>query len=53
MYEFSEIAFNEKLIELKKEKQFTSSKIAELTNINIDTIKSWLVNPSSKKMEKA
>jgi transcriptional regulator with XRE-family HTH domain len=52
MYQFAELAFNEKLIDLKKEKGLTASKLAELAGINIDTIKSWLVDPESKKWRK-
>lgn len=52
MREVAERAFNEELILLKDKKKLTAAKLAELSGININTIKSWLVNPSSAKWRK-
>lgn len=52
MRDIAEKAYNEELIQLKTEKQLTAIKLSQLVDININTIKSWLVNPSSTKWRK-
>jgi hypothetical protein len=52
MREVAERAYNEELILLKDKKKFTAAKLSELSGININTIKSWLVNPLSAKWRK-
>lgn len=52
MREIAERAYNEELILLKDKKKLTAAKLSELSDININTIKSWLVNPSSAKWRK-
>lgn len=52
MREIAERAYNEELILLKEKKKLTADKLSKLSSININTIKSWLVNPLSTKWRK-
>lgn len=41
-------AYNHLLIELKNREKITAEKLAELGNVNLSTVNSWLANPENK-----
>ncbi|WP_454783522.1 hypothetical protein [Legionella sp. WA2022007384] len=42
-------SYNHLLIELKKKENITAEKLAELANVSVATLNSWLANPNTKK----
>ncbi|WP_028389278.1 hypothetical protein [Legionella fairfieldensis] len=42
-------SYNHLLIQLKKEKNITADKLAEIADVNIATLNSWLANPNTTK----
>ncbi|HIF0226746.1 TPA: hypothetical protein ACXYKD_003715 [Legionella anisa] len=42
-------SYNHLLIQLKQKENITADKLAEIANVNIATLNSWLANPNTKK----